>query len=114
VFKIQSSYKAPSAEWLRLIEENYNEICGNYLTREHEDMRTIFASRGKLWVNMVMDAIGFEYPDYGDPSDNIGAGEKKKKATKKEVEEPSMGQVKKGQSHSEGRSHNKGFSSNKS
>lgn len=43
-FKEQSSYKTPSAGWLRLIEEKCNEICRNYLTREHEDMLSIFES----------------------------------------------------------------------
>jgi hypothetical protein len=41
-----------------------------------------------------MDAIGFEYLDYEDPSANTGVGEKRKRATKKEAEEPSSGQVK--------------------
>jgi hypothetical protein len=48
LFKRQSSYKAPLAEWLRLIEEKCNKICRNYLTRQHEDMKTLFESRGKL------------------------------------------------------------------
>ena len=47
-FMEQSSYKAPSAGWFRLIEEKCNEICGNYLTREHEDMSSIFRSRGSF------------------------------------------------------------------
>jgi hypothetical protein len=42
-----------------------------------------------------MDAIGFEYPDYENPSANTGSGEKRKRATKKEAEEPYSGQVKK-------------------
>jgi hypothetical protein len=47
-FMEQSSYKAPSVGWHRLIKEKCNEICVNYLTREHEDMTSIFGSRGKL------------------------------------------------------------------
>jgi hypothetical protein len=77
VFKRQSLCKVASAEWLRLIEEKYNEICGSYLTREHEDMKTQFRSRRKRRMNRVMDAIGFEYPDYKDPSANNGVEEKK-------------------------------------
>jgi hypothetical protein len=47
-FKGQSSYKAPCEEWLKLIEKKHNEICGNYLTREHKDISSAFGSRGKL------------------------------------------------------------------
>jgi hypothetical protein len=39
-----------------------------------------------------MDALGFEYPDYEDPSTTR---EKIKRAAKNEVGEPSSGQVKK-------------------
>jgi hypothetical protein len=42
-----------------------------------------------------MDDIGFEYPYYEDPSANTRVGEKRKRATKKEAEEPSSSQVKK-------------------
>jgi hypothetical protein len=42
-----------------------------------------------------MDALGFEYLDYEDPSSNTGAGEKRKMAAKNEAEEPYLGQVKK-------------------
>jgi hypothetical protein len=38
-----------------------------------------------------MDVLGFEYPDYEDPSANSRAGEKRKRAVKKEVVEPSSG-----------------------
>jgi hypothetical protein len=59
-----------------MIEEKCNEIRGNYLTIEHKDMYSIFGSRGKLQLNKVMNAIGFEYPDYEDPVVNIEVGEK--------------------------------------
>jgi hypothetical protein len=81
-FKEQSSHKAPSAGWLQMIEEKCNKICGNYLTREHEDMTSIFGGRGKLRLNRVMNALGFEYPDYKDPSANAEAGEKRKRVVK--------------------------------
>ena len=48
-----------------------------------------------LRLNRVMDALGFEYPDYEDPLTNVEAREKRKRATKNEVEEPSSSQVKK-------------------
>jgi hypothetical protein len=47
-FKEQSSYKASSARWLRLIEETCIEIYGSYLTREHEDMSYILRSQGSF------------------------------------------------------------------
>jgi hypothetical protein len=59
-FKEQSSYKVPSAKWLRFIEEKCNEICGNYLTREHKYKKSVFESRGKLRLNRIMDALVFE------------------------------------------------------
>lgn len=62
-FKEQASYKSPTG-WLKLTEEKCNEIVGNYLIREHEDMSSTFESRGKLRLNRVMNAIGFEYPNY--------------------------------------------------
>jgi hypothetical protein len=57
-------------------------MCENYLTREHEVMSSIFKSRGKLRLNRVMDAIGFEYPDYEDPAINTETREKRKRVTK--------------------------------
>jgi hypothetical protein len=81
-FKEQSSYKDPLVGWLKLIEEKYNEMCRNYLTREYEDMPCIFGSRGKLQLNRVMNVIGFEYPNYEDPTVNIETGEKRKRDAK--------------------------------
>jgi tRNA threonylcarbamoyladenosine modification (KEOPS) complex Pcc1 subunit len=78
-FKDQSLYKAPSAGWLRLIEK-CNEICENYLTREHEDMSSVFGSWEKLRLNRVVNAIWFEYPDYEDPAINAETGERKRVA----------------------------------
>lgn len=37
-FKEQSTYKVPSARQLKFVEERCNEMCGNHLAREHEDM----------------------------------------------------------------------------
>lgn len=65
-----------------MIEEKCNEICGNYLTREHKDMSSIFGSQGKLQLNKVMNAIGFEYLDYEDPAVNIEVGDKEKELLK--------------------------------
>jgi hypothetical protein len=81
-FEKQSSYKAPSTGWLKLIEKKCNEIRGNYLTREHEDLSSIFRSQRKLWLNRVMNAIGFEYPYYENPDVNTETREKEKKLLK--------------------------------
>ena len=53
-FNEQSTYKSPSGSWLKFIEEKCNDMCGNYLAREHEDMRSAFGGRGKLQLNRVM------------------------------------------------------------
>jgi hypothetical protein len=71
-------YKAPLAEWLRFIGENCNEICGNYLTREHEDMSCLFENRGKLQLNRVMNVVGFEYQTMKIPLLTLKLGRKGK------------------------------------
>jgi hypothetical protein len=65
-----------------MIETKCNETCGNYLTSEHEDMTFAFGSREKLQLKRVMDAIGFEYLDYIDPTSHTEAGEKRKRVSK--------------------------------
>jgi hypothetical protein len=40
-------------------------------------MATVFGSRQKRRLNRVMDALGFDYPDYSKPTSNIEAGEKR-------------------------------------
>jgi hypothetical protein len=46
--EVKSTYKTPSAGWLKFVEEKCNEISGSYLAREHEDMRSAFCGQGKL------------------------------------------------------------------
>jgi monoamine oxidase len=81
-FKEQASYKAPSVGWMKIIEDRCNEIVGNYLMREHKDMLSTFKNCGKLRINIVMNDIGFEYPDYTKPRTSAEAGEKRTRATK--------------------------------
>lgn len=50
--------------------------------REHEDMTSTYKNRGKLRINRVMYAIGFEYPNYTNPAPSAKAGEKRKRTTK--------------------------------
>jgi hypothetical protein len=41
-----------------------NEILGNYSKKEDQLMTAAFGTRPKRWLNRVMDALNFEYPDY--------------------------------------------------
>jgi hypothetical protein len=47
-----------------MIETMYNEILGNYTTKEYQLMTAAFGTRPKRRLNRVMDALKFEYPDY--------------------------------------------------
>jgi hypothetical protein len=47
-FMEQSTCKSPSASWLKYIQEKCKEMCGNYLAREHKDMKFAFGGQGKL------------------------------------------------------------------
>jgi hypothetical protein len=49
---------------LELIEKMCNEILGNYTKKEDQLMTYAFDTREKRRLNRVMDALGFEYPDY--------------------------------------------------
>jgi hypothetical protein len=80
---------------LKFVKERCNEMCGNYLTRKHEDTQSTFGGRRTLRLNRVVDALGFEYPDYEDTSTNTRTREKIKRSMNKEDEEPSFGLVKK-------------------
>jgi hypothetical protein len=46
------------------IETMCNEILGNYTKKEHQLMTIAFGTWEKRRLNEVMDALGFEYPDY--------------------------------------------------
>ena len=41
-----------------------NEILGNNTKKEDQLMTAAFGTREKLRLNRVMDALGFDYPDY--------------------------------------------------
>jgi hypothetical protein len=60
------------------IETMCNEILGNYTKKEHQFMTVAFGTWEKRRLNQVMDAIGFEYPDY-DKLDEEVRGVKKKR-----------------------------------
>jgi hypothetical protein len=49
---------------LELIEKMCNKILGNYTKKKDQLMVAAFGTREKRRLNRVMDALGFEYPDY--------------------------------------------------
>jgi hypothetical protein len=63
-YKFKRHFKVPCQEWLDTIEVMCNEILGNYSKKEDQLMIAAFGTRPKRRLNRVMDAIGFEYPDY--------------------------------------------------
>jgi hypothetical protein len=63
-YKFKRHFKVPCQEWLDTIEAMCNEILGNYSKKEDQLMTAAFSTRPKRRLNRVMDAIGFEYPDY--------------------------------------------------
>jgi hypothetical protein len=64
-YKFKKYFKAPCQEWLETIEVMSTEIIGNYSKKEDQLMTAAFGTRPKRRLNRVLDAIGFEYPDYG-------------------------------------------------
>jgi hypothetical protein len=54
------------------------EILGNYSKKEDQLMTTAFGTRPKRRLNRVLDAIGFEYPDY-ERLDKGAKGQKRKR-----------------------------------
>ena len=63
-FKFKKYFKTPCQEWLDTIEVMCNEILGNYSKKEDQLMTAAFGTRPKRRQNRVLDAVGFEYPDY--------------------------------------------------
>src|SRR5688500_7959572 len=78
-FKFKKFFKKPCKEWLDTVEVMCNEILGNYSKKEDQLMTAAFGARPKRRLNRVLDALGFEYPDYEQL--NKGAeGERRKRA----------------------------------
>jgi hypothetical protein len=63
-YKFKKYFKAPCQEWLETIKVMSTEILGNYSKKEDQLMTAAFGTRPKQRLNRVLDAIGFEYPDY--------------------------------------------------
>jgi hypothetical protein len=77
-YKFKKHFKVPCQEWLDTIEVMCNEILGNYSKKEDQLMTAAFGTRSKRRLNRVMDALGFEYPDY-ERLDKGAEGQKRKR-----------------------------------
>jgi hypothetical protein len=77
-YKFKKYFKAPCQEWLETIEVMCTEILGNYSKKEDQLMTSAFGTRPKRRLNRVLDAIGFEYPDY-ERLDKGAEGQKRKR-----------------------------------
>jgi hypothetical protein len=77
-YKFKRHFKVPCQEWLDTIEVMCNEILGNYSKKEDQLMTAAFGTRPKRRLNRVMDALGFEYPDY-ERLDKGAKGQKRKR-----------------------------------
>jgi hypothetical protein len=77
-FKFKKLFKVPCQEWLDTIEVMCNEILGNYSKKEDQLMTVAFGTRPKRRLNRVMDALGFEYPNY-ERLDKGAEGQKRKR-----------------------------------
>jgi hypothetical protein len=90
ITSLRNISKKPCQEWLDTVEIMCNEILGNYSKKEDQLMTAAFGTRLKRRLNRVLDALGFEYPDYENL--NKGAeGRKRKKgaeALNEDEEEP--------------------------
>jgi hypothetical protein len=76
-YKFKRHFKVSYQEWMDTIEVMCNEILGNYSKKEDQLMTATFGTRPKRRLNRVMDAIGFEYPDY-ERLDKGAEGQKEK------------------------------------
>jgi hypothetical protein len=77
-YKFKKHFKVPCQEWLDTIEVMCNEILGNYSRKEDQLMTAAFGTRPKRRLNRVLNALGFEYPDY-ERMDKGAEGQKRKR-----------------------------------
>jgi hypothetical protein len=77
-YKFKKYFKAPCQEWLETTEIMSTEILENYSKKEDQLMTAAFGTRPKRRLNRVLDAIGFEYPDYGRLSGDAGGPKRKR------------------------------------
>jgi hypothetical protein len=76
-FKFHNAFSGPYVEWLEMIETMCNEILGNYTMKEDQLMIAAYGTQEKRRLNRVMDALGFEYPDYDRLEEEAGGVKKK-------------------------------------
>jgi hypothetical protein len=98
-YKFKRHFKVPCQEWLDTIEVMCNEILGNYSKKEDQLMTAAFGTHPKRRLNRVMDAIGFEYPDYEQL--DKGAEEQKRKRVVSALNKDDEDQSKKKKQESE-------------
>jgi hypothetical protein len=80
-YKFKKYFKAPCQEWLDTIEIMSTEILRNYSKKEDQLMTAAFGTRPKRRLNIVLDAIGFEYPVYGRLGGDAGGPKRKRIAS---------------------------------
>jgi hypothetical protein len=80
-YEFKKYFKVPCQEWLDTIEIMSNEILGNYSKKEDQLMAAAFGTRPKRRLNRVLDAIGFEYADYGRLGGDAGGPKRKRIAS---------------------------------
>jgi hypothetical protein len=94
-YKFKKYFKAPCQEWLDTIEIMSTEILGNYSKKEDQLMTAAFGTRPKRRLNRVLDAIGFEYPDYGRLGGDAGGPKRKRIASAVDEESTKVAKKKK-------------------
>ena len=89
-FKFKKYFKKPCQEWLDTVEVMCNEILGNYSKKEDQLMTAAFGTRPKRRLNRVLDALGFEYPDYAQLNKDAEGQRRKREAEalNKDEEQP--------------------------
>jgi hypothetical protein len=63
-FKFQDTFDSPCTEWLKTVETMCNKILGNYTKKQDQLMTVAFGNQEKRRLIRVMDALGFDYPNY--------------------------------------------------
>jgi hypothetical protein len=94
-FKFKKHFKTPCQEWLDTIEVMCYEFLGNYSKKEDQLMTAAFGTRPKRRMNRVMDALNFDYPDYGQLG-KVAKGQKRKRVASALDEEATTKLAKKG------------------
>ena len=89
-YKFKKYFKKPCQEWLDTVEVMCNEILGNYSKKEDQLMTAAFGTRPKRRLNRVLDALGFEYPDYAQLNKDAEGQRRKREAEalNKDEEQP--------------------------